>query len=309
MDIQTEKGLREALSYLESGKPDEAKKVLDTILMYNLESKELILSGKYCLFWSDALLRLSDIEDSYERGERLLAEWKNFLDFIRQQQETYENAVYAACRGVFRLALYNYTRLLDERIPAQKAEILRKCGICYKKLGEFDNAKMCLSEANSLTAGQAAVIAELADCYALCGDDKAAKVLFREAFFLDFKKIDLVFLDSELIRCLIEKTAEKGYSGELLNAWIPVYGVLWGVFNMKRNMKSQEIGRLKQEIYALENEQKDPSRSTEILTPRLINMYFWLIDYCQAQNDSKLINETLLKIKILDTTVYNLYVK
>ena len=98
MDIQTEKGLREALSYLESGKPDEAKKVLDTILMYNLESKELILSGKYCLFWSDALLRLSDIEDSYERGERLLAEWKNFLDFIRQQQETYENAVYAACR-------------------------------------------------------------------------------------------------------------------------------------------------------------------------------------------------------------------
>ena len=40
MDIQTEKGLREALSYLESGKPDEAKKVLDTILMYNLESKE-----------------------------------------------------------------------------------------------------------------------------------------------------------------------------------------------------------------------------------------------------------------------------
>ena len=38
-------------------------------------------------------------------------------------------------------------------------------------------------------------------------------------------------------------------------------------------------------------------------------MYFWLIDYCQAQNDSKLINETLLKIKILDTTVYNLYVK
>ena len=88
MDIQTEKGLRKALSYLESGNPDEAKKVLDTIRMYNLESKELILSGKYCLFWSDALLRLSDIEDSYERGERLLAEWKNFLDFIRQQQQS-----------------------------------------------------------------------------------------------------------------------------------------------------------------------------------------------------------------------------
>lgn len=309
MDTQTEKGLKEVLAYMEAGNPDEANKLLGTILMYDLECPELILTGKYCIFWSDAFSRLSSIEDPYERGERLLAEWKNFLDFIKQQNGTYDKAIYAAQRGTFNLALNNYMRLLDERDPVQKAEILRKSGLCYKKLGEFDNAKQCLSDATSLLSGQAAVIAELADCYALCGDDKAAKLLFREAFFLDFKKIDLVFLDSELIRCLIARTEEKGYSGELLNAWIPVYGVLWGVFNMKRNMRSQEIGKLKQEIYSLENEQKDPARTTEILVPRLINMYFWLIDYCQTQNDSKLISETLLKIKILDTTVYNLYVK
>lgn len=309
MDIQTEKGLKDALAYLERGNPIEAKKILDSSLMYDLESKELILTGKYCLFWSDAIYRLSDIENPYEKGERLLAEWKNFLDFSKQQQETYQVAIYATCRGIFSLALQNYSQMLDERDSVQKAEILRKAGLCYKKLGEFDNAKMCLSEANSLQSGQATVLAELADCYALCGDDKAAKVLFREAFFIDYKRIDLVFLDSELIKCLIKKTSAKGYSGELLNAWIPVYGVLWGVFNMKRTMRSQEIGKLKQEIYALENEQKDPSRSSELLTPRLINMYFWLIDYCQIQNDNKLVNETLLKIKILDTTVYNLYVK
>ena len=82
-----------------------------------------------------------------------------------------------------------------------------------------------------------------------------------------------------------------------------------GVFTMKRSLKFQEISRLKQEIYALENEQKAPMRSSELTVPRLINLYFWLIDFCQANNDSSLVTETLLKIKILDTGVYNLYCK
>lgn len=59
----------------------------------------------------------------------------------------------------------------------------------------------------------------------------------------------------------------------------------------------------------MENEHKDPSRSTSLQVPRLIYKYFWLIDYCQSINDTQLINEILLKIKILDTDVYNHYVK
>ena len=81
------------------------------------------------------------------------------------------------------------------------------------------------------------------------------------------------------------------------------------MFNVKRSMKSREVSRLKQEIFSLENEQKDPSRVTPFHTPRLLNLYFWLVDYCQAVSDEKLINEILLKIKVLDTSIYNLYVK
>ena len=308
MEKLAESGLKEALSYLEAGNPIQAKKVLDNSLIYELDSQELIFTGKCCLYWQDVVLRLTEVTSPFEKGENLLAEWKNFLTVFREQ-ESYEPALYAVCRGTFSLALQNFSRLLDEREPIQRAEILRKIGLCYKKLGEFDNAKMCLTEANQLQGGQAGVIADLADCYALCGDDKAAKVLFREAFYIDFKKVDLDFLDSQLITRLISKTKEKGFSGDCLKAWIPVYGVLWGVFNIKRSMKSREVSRLRQEIYALENESKDPSRVTEYHTPRLLNLYFWLIDYCQSASDDKLINEILLKIKILDTSIYNLYVK
>lgn len=309
MEKLAETGLKEALSYLESGNPIQAKKVLDNSFVYGLDSREIFFTGKCCIFWQDIILSLPDDSGPFERGETILAEWKNFLTAFSGQEDRYEPAMYAVCRGVFSLALRNFSRLLDESDSTQRAEVLRKVGLCYKKLGEFDNAKTALSEANQLRTGQADVIADLADCYALCGDDKASKVLFREAFYIDFKKIDIDFLDSQLIKRLVEKTAEKGLSGDMLKVWIPVYGVIWGVFNVKRSMKSREVSRLKQEIFSLENEHKDPSRVTPFHTPRLLNLYFWLVDYCQAVSDEKLINEILLKIKVLDTSIYNLYVK
>ena len=309
MENHTAAGLKEALSFLEAGNPIQAKKVLDNSLIYELDSKELIFTGKCCLYWQEIIVNVSKISNSFDRGEQLLSEWKNFQTTYRQYDWVYEPAMSAVCHGVFSLALQNFNSLLAEKDESLKAEILRKVGLCYKKLGEFDNAKMILSEANKLKEGQAAVIADLADCYALCGNDKASKALFKEAFFIDYEKVDLDFLDSQLITRLIKKTEEKGYKGDELKAWIPVYGVLWGVFNIKRAMKSREVSRLRQDIYALEMEIRDPSRANPYQTPRLLNLYFWLIDYCQSAQEDKLINEILLKIKILDTYVYNLYVK
>ena len=180
----------------------------------------------------------------------------------------------------------------------------------YKKLGEYENARNFLSESNRLHPGNSTVLAELADCFALCGEDRNAKLLFREAFFINAKKIDLRLLDSELIQCLVRKIEEHGFTGDELLEWIPVYGNIFGVFTIKRQLKTQEISKLQQEIYATENELKDPSCNSKLLTPRLCNLYFWLIDhYSLNHEDAPRINEILMRIKILDPFIYQLYNK
>lgn len=307
MDNQSEYGLKDALSYIEACNTDEANKILTTTCMHDLANPDIAFTMECACYWKDIFSRMNN-ESPYENGDYLLREWKTFIQTKSRQPNVYPDAIYACCRGVFSCALNHFHRLLNEKDPVYRSDILKKVGLCYKKLGEYENAKNCLAEANNCHKSQADVLAELADCYALCGEDRSAKLLFREAFFLDYKKIDVEFFDSNLINILIQKTKELGYTGEMLNAWIPVYGVLWGVFNIRRSLRAQEVGKLKQDIYALENDNKDPSRATEQLVPRLINLYFWLIDYCQTINDSRLINEVLLKIKILDTNIYNLYV-
>jgi hypothetical protein len=67
---------------------------------------------------------------------------------------------------------------------------------------------------------------------------------------------------------------------------------------------------LKQSIFSLETEYESNPAKREILKPRLLNHYFWLIDYYETSNeDHSLIEEVLLKIRVTDLAIYNMYAK
>lgn len=308
MDNQTETKLQEAILNLRLGQPEEAYEITSSLFEHELESKELVYTNRCCVFWIEAKKRLNQIDDPYERSENTLLEWKSFKNFITHEIEVYEPAFYAVKKGFFTNALNNFSKLLDGSDSLQKAEMYKRTGICYKKLGDFENARMCLIEANNAHEGLSSVLAEMADCYSLCGDDRLGKVLFREAFFRNPEFIDIDFLDSQLIKYLIQKVQEKGFNGKTLLYWIPVYGVIEGVFNIKRDLSSLEVAKLAKNIYQMENEYKEPYCNTEVLVPKLLNSYFWLIDhYVLTHENVSKINEILLKIKILDSKIYEAY--
>ena len=148
----------------------------------------------------------------------------------------------------------------------------------------------------------------MADCYALCGEEKTSKVLFREAFFINPQDIDISMLESELFCRLFAEVVKTGKTGAVAVEWFPVEGVLLGVLNVKRELRALEAGKLKQSIYALETELKNTGVEPLIIIPRLINNYFWLIDhYTTVHEDRSKINEILLKIKLLNADVYERY--
>jgi tetratricopeptide (TPR) repeat protein len=186
--------------------------------------------------------------------------------------------------------------------------LLLLVGRCYKGLGNYDEALNYLEQAARFRREDPETLAEVADVNALLAETKAAKALFREAFFLDPSKIDICSMESALILHLRDQVAALGYSDELLCEWIPVFGCLWGVFSIKRELKQMEVGRLKQSIFSLEAEYEANPGRREIVKPRLLNRYFWLIDhYENSHEDPSLIEETLLKIKVTDPDIYQRY--
>lgn len=310
MEIQTEIKLKEILKLLEAGAPEKAAQLITPLFERDIDCRELIFTNRCCVFWIDSVRRINAIDDRYEQNESIFSEWKSFQTVIARESYIYEDAVLAVQHGYFLNSLKRLTPQLEEKDFFQKAELFKKAGICYKKIGDFENARAFLSEANAIYPNNASVVAELADCYSLCGEDKFGKVLFREAFFISAENIDLDFLDSQLIKCLINRTEKKGHIGKALNYWIPVFGILDGVFNIKRELNPQEVIKLKKDIYALENEYKNPMCNEKILVPNLLYKYFWLIDhYVQTQESVVKINEILIKIKLLDSSVYENFIR
>ena len=307
METQSASILMSAYALIGESNLREAQAMLEDALAKDLDNHDLVFAASCCSFWKDTIERLPDL-DSFEQGESLINHWRRFKLRVEREENPLEQTVYTFRKLVFSTALEQYGKNLDKADNVFRSEICRKIGFCYKQLGDFETALRYLQEAYSTIEGRADIIAEMADCYDLCGEDKPAKLLFREAFFLDPQKVDLSFLESPLIGKLTALVTEKGLSGAELLEWIPVYGTIFGVFNVKRKLKSQEIGRLKQDIYAKEIEMKDPNNNLALIKPRLLNMYFWLVDYCElAQESNAKIQEALLKIKILDKNIYMLY--
>jgi tetratricopeptide (TPR) repeat protein len=314
MSVQSDANLQQVYEFLEAGEPGRAKPVIEDALTADLENPEIEFVLHCVNFWIDKIPAQKDLDDRIDYGEYLIRRWKQFLLFIREtyggvkQDSGGERAVHALMKGVFSAALDCFLTSLGLHQVQHKGVVYRRIGLCYKKLGEYETALQYLVEANAITPDLAPVLAEMADCYALCGNDRNAKVLFREAFFLDPSKIDLCFLDSGMIRRLIELVEEKGFSGNSLLEWIPVYGFLYGIFSVKRELRALEAGKLKQSIYEHEIASKESGGDPAILVPRLINHYFWLIDHLMVlQKDRSKIEETLLKIKLLDEEVYKQY--
>ena len=139
MDIQTETELKEALKQLEAGNPSGAYEITSKLFERDLESKELSYTNRCCIFWIDIANRIRKISDPFEQGERILYEWKAFQSFIAREKFVYEPALYSMQKGFFSKALEHYNKYLDEKDPLRRAENYKKAGICYKKLGNFEN--------------------------------------------------------------------------------------------------------------------------------------------------------------------------
>ena len=301
--------LQQVLVSLRAGELERAHGELNRILQHALNDPLVLYTLAGVNFWREKIGSLRDKATPFEKGEFLVSQWRTFLPSMREKGAENDSVLYALKRCAFSKALEFYQCLYREDGSTQAPEIYRKAGLCYKALGDYERALRLLEQAKDGNRESAAILAELADCYALCGEMRFSKVLFREAFFKDAGKVELYFLESEIILRLARQVGDMGYKGEELAEWIPVYGLLFGVFNVKRGLRSVEVGKLKQNIFFLKTEIKTaPPERKALLVPRLINHYFWLIDHCvNTDNDRAKINEILLEIKLLDEKIYQKY--
>ena len=300
--------LKNAYEKLKESDTSAACSLLEMALDKDYENQEVKHALKCVHWWLEHTRRIDEIKNPFEKGSLFISLFKQYHVFLGQFEQIFEQCQYAVRYFVYSRALFFFIEVLNSPANQHDPGLLLLIGRCYKGTGNYEEALNYLEQAVRIKKEDAEILAEVADINALLAHVKTAKALFREAFFIDPSKIDLRFLESAFIQKLRDSVSDLGYKDEELCEWIPIYGYLWGVFSVKRELKQMEAGRLKQSIFSLEAEfESNPARRA-LLKPRLLNHYFWLIDYYETINENpSLIEETLLKIKVTDPDIYNMY--
>ncbi|MCL2271582.1 MAG: tetratricopeptide repeat protein [Treponema sp.] len=298
--------LKNAYDKLKASDMGTACILMEQALDLEFDNEEIKHALKCVNWWLEHTRRIDDIKNPFEKGSLFITLLKQYNVFLEQLDNVYDQCQYSVRFFVYSRALFFFEGLLGSH--STDAGLLLLTGRCYKGIGNYDEALKYLEQAARIKRDDAEILAEVADINALLAQTKTAKALFREAFFLDPSRVEMQSMESALIIKLINEVSALGYKGAQVCEWIPVYGYLWGVFSVKRELKQMEAGRLKQSIFSLETEYEANPARRDLLKPRLLNHYFWLIDHYEINHeDNSLIEETLLKIKVTDPDIYRKY--
>lgn len=306
-DVPSSDCLQRAAASIAAGTCGRAVSELEEALCIEIESRVIMTALKHVSFWHDREQCFDRIDDPYERGEYLLAQWEVFQAFSSSDELVVTPIRNALRSYVFHAALIAYREVYAER-ENREPRLLVRIARCYKALGSYEEALRFARAAAGIRSDDALVLAELADVLALVNRVAEAKAFFREAFFVDPQAVPLRSLESQVIVRLYRRVSELGFKPELAREWLPVYGVLYGVFSVPRELRPIEFGRLKQSIYELERELRERTGDTEVIKPRLLNRYFWLLDHYTITGESqRQIEEVKLKVRSVDQDVYHHY--
>jgi len=296
--------LAESYNLFSDGRFKEAQGLLEEAHSQDFDNQEIQSALRAAGFWLQRLEFLDTVEGLGFKGDYLLKQWNHYFRNYRNNfRHSLENGSLKIKRWVYNSALDFYRKQAAE---TSDPFFLFKASRCYKALGRYEDSKKILETAFSWSGKNipSPFLAELADIYALMGESEPAKILMREALYIDASAVDTDNIEAPVFKKLFNKVASViDREDPLFNDWVAVYGTVWEVFDVKRELTPAEYGKLKQDIYSLKSELRENSSSANL--PKLINHYLWLIDYYKAAGAGRsAIDEALINIKLLSPDIY-----
>jgi tetratricopeptide (TPR) repeat protein len=260
-------------------------------------------------FWLGRANKIKKYSNPYDKARLLLKEWRDFEKYMIKNSVKHGRSTAAIQKYIFGDIIESFTKAYNEGVAPDTA-ILVQIGDCFKKLGNFERAIDIFEYARSFDKEDPALLSKLGDCYFSIDETSKAKVLFREAFFIDPGLIELDCIESPFIHMLYKKTVQQIQDPAVSIYWVPVIAELSRAFNVKREPMKGEVDRLREEIQKLEAEYSTNKKRRDYIKPKLINHYFWLIDSLKIVGGSKKeIEASLGRINEIDAEVFSMYME
>lgn len=315
-----EQRLTFGLSLLTEGYFNDAATVFKEILKQDFANESAEIGGKCCNYWKIKIEKLKKEKDkkaysNYKTGCLLYEEWKKFMLTFKSSKETEAVVLNCVMQYVLGLAL-EYLKKTESEGDASVniVRLFALIGAIYKELMRFDDAVCYFQKVIQNDHFNADAYAQLGNCYELQDNERAAKIMMREAFFLNPAAVDLAKLDnSQLITKISSVMKQYDIADETFVFWVPVYARVYNILDIKRELMTSEVARIQKEISNIKNELENNAgimknkNEAEKFRAILVMRYLWLYDYfLEKDNANDELKKVEARIKDLSFTVYNI---
>ncbi len=308
-DTPIKREYKEGLNYIRKGELFKALEIMEGILEKSIDFPGIEDSVRALMFWTNRWNKILKLSSGLKRAQLLINEWNVFEAFIKENNISYEDILISLKNYIFKKIIKNLI-IAYQSSDVPDVSILLKIGEIFLEIDEIDRAIETLEYARMFKKENSLLLSMLAEAYSRKGNEKRAKILFKEAFFYNPELIDFSLIKTDYILKLKNKLSKIFSDTKIIAFWLPVYAEIYKVFNVKRELTKEEIEKLLVETEALEREIDVKRFSQKELEPKLLNRYFWIIDYYNLQNSNQEYADIFKeKIRSINSEIYDLYME
>ena len=297
--------VNEVFDLIEDGKFSNAVNELDILLNINPNYPGVIEAYRTARFWQNRNDELKKFKEGKETADFLMIQWQEFETYSIEKNLLSSMAYKSAMRNIFFKASHNYRSAFQKQEDTiNNFDLLQNLGDCFIRLEEYKHAVETLEYAKTSNHSNATLLSMLAEGYFHLGELTKSLVLFKEAFLINPSKIDITMIKAKPIHDIIKiiNSEEKKFTD--IREWIPIYGFIHNIFNVRKKISKPQLNTIKNEIYNFEVSYQKLNKEkieTSNILPRMINRYLWSLDYYEFQEfDQGIIHQIrdrLLKIE------------
>ncbi|MCX7882302.1 MAG: hypothetical protein N2314_03655 [Brevinematales bacterium] len=292
---------------LSEGKLDEVQqRALELMSVYpqDRDLEEILATVRFWMHRQEYFL----LQDDATGGEELFQEWWKYEHF-RQENHYTSLKVYQAMRYFVFSRLVDILVELYQLSPVPRRDVLVMLGEVFLTLGMVERAIETLEYALSLGKSEedVSLYVLLGNAYVEAGQEDMASVMYNDALYVNPPMVEIEKISYPPLQKLIELIASHGVKRELIGEWLAVYAFVHGALKHKRELSSRAHYELKQRILMLEQTIKYDKKALDVLLPRLINSYLWLLDYylyqAKAKNNARALATKIVQVVDKGVTV------
>lgn len=262
---------------LNNGELDKAEELILNVMEVNFEDKEVDSFLKVIKFWKN---RAELFDYSENGGENLLSEWKKFEVFCSENGIENKKLLTSIKSFIYSKAV---DFLLDSyRVsPVKDREKLLKLGEAFYEIGLIDKSLETYEYLFSIdTEKDPRVYMWLANLYFEVGEKELSMMMYNDLFFYFSPLVEIKEIMDPAI-CRIYEMVKSDFSTkeEEIIEWLPVYCYLYDVLTVKRKLEYVDFVDLRKKILDFEKALSNNAKLRNVIVPRLVNCYIWLIDY------------------------------